>query len=936
MALSEENRILAKEDSEKLVSTPAASPDSHTVDLETLLNLLLGVESPVPVQESSDTGTDFTSDSYDDTSNGKAYNEEPSEKRLATPEPLNSLEESGKIDKVKEPEIGSVSGEIEESEDTSKPAKQENLKISAQVSEKTLKSDDDAPIDYQPDLSALDEILERWQNRLIRLKTEGEKAQEISQGNRPEQVKERPVLSSEMTREVLSSLLLGGIAESETTANRERETLEPVELEVCETLTNSNQEKIVAPELTPETEIINFFADSEEQNQNIDSANMVQANSPENPLEQLQNLLLGSQISQLDELKKLVAETGLPGMREMIEILETKLGQLEHKLTDSKELISLLVPWIAEILSLKVAASKEEVIKALVPIIDDVIRERTQQDKQAMSAAIGELLPAAISQEITNSPKEIAKAIGPEIGEAIREQIRIDRDEIISTLAPEMGRAIKGQIELERDAMVDALYPVIGSTIAKYLSEAIRTINKKVENAFSMEGMRRKLKAKMQGVSEAELILHESIPFTVQAVFLIQKTSGLVISEAQRCDSEKLESEMVAGMLTAIRSFVNDCIVKKGEISELNQIDYGDSRIILEVAGYCYLAVIEKGEAPKEFIEKLRDTLGKIILYYGQPIEEFDGDTSTIPDALQARLALLMGIESDKKKKPKSPLALIVIGLAVLTAILVPWGISEHRRSIEQRIQAKTATALASTPELAVYRLNVNTEGGVIKLSGQLPNEAMRAKAEQIARLNAGELKLENEILAVEVPPDPLLMAAEVKRLTSVFNQMNGVAISAKVEDQKVSVWGTVMQMADAEKITGGFASIPGVKAVVSTMKLNPLNIASRIYFESGSAKVNPGYEKNLREINEFLNQYPQKYLKIIGHSDSTGNKAANQRIAVLRATAVRDALVKQGADPKRLQIAGNGNPPADVGSNQPLLLSRCVVFEPVSKEVQK
>lgn len=958
MALSEENQILRTEDPERLISAPPASPDSYTIDLETLLNLLLGIDSPVSDTYQSNTDTDSPSVLFDETLNGKANNKDTSENGLAIPETLTNLEESGKTDKVREPEE-SASGEMEENENLSQQncpsGGRESPTISPQAPEKILKEpedldeqnnevfeenqssklepdeekssdldlinslltkEEDALLDYKPDLSALDEILERWKARLIRLKTE--ESQYQNQINSPEnryfplqQNQEGMPILAEISSGELSSLILGGETVIETRANQQIETF---------VAGSSNYESL------------NFFADNEEKSQNIVSS----TNPNNNPLEELQNLLLGSQISELDELKKLVTETGLPVMRQMIEVLETKLLKIEHKLTDSQELINLLVPWIADILALKVAASKEEVTKALVPIIDDVIRQKTQQDRQAMSAAIGELLPAAISQEINNSPKQIAKAIGPEIGEAIREQIRIDRDEIISTLAPEMGRAIKAQIELERDAMVDALYPVIGNTIAKYLSEAIRTINEKVENAFSMEGMRRKVQAKMQGVSEAELILHESIPFTVQAVFLIHKASGLVISEVQRSDSEKLESEMVAGMLTAIRSFVNDCIVKPGEVSELNQIDYGDSRIILEVAGYCYLAVVEKGEAPKEFIEKMRDTLGKIILYYGQSIEEFEGDPSTIPESVVARLTLLMGIETEENKKVKYPKALIAIGLAVVTAILVPWGIFEHRRNIEERIQAQTATALASAPELSVYRLNVNTEGGVVKLSGRLPNEAMRAKAEQIARLNAGDLELKNNIIAVEVPPDPVLMAAEVKRLNSVFNQMDGVEISATVENQKVSVSGTVMQMADAEKIAAGFAKIPGVKAVVSTVKLNPLTISSRIYFESGSSKVNPGYEKNLREITEFLSQYPKKYLKIVGHSDHTGNKVANQRIALLRAKAVQEALIKQGADPKRLKIAGNGNPPADVGLNQPLLLSRCVVFEPISKEVQK
>jgi hypothetical protein len=110
----------------------------------------------------------------------------------------------------------------------------------------------------------------------------------------------------------------------------------------------------------------------------------------------------------------------------------------------------------------------------------------------------------------------------------------------------------------------------------------------------------------MQGVSEAELIFKEAMPFTVQAIFLIHKGSGLVISEVQPSDRQRLESEMVAGMLTAIRSFVNDCIAQSGEVSEIDQIEYGNSQITLEVAGYCYLAVVTQGQPPSHSFKKMR------------------------------------------------------------------------------------------------------------------------------------------------------------------------------------------------------------------------------------------------------------------------------------------------------------------------------------------
>lgn len=656
-------------------------------------------------------------------------------------------------------------------------------------------------------------------------------------------------------------------------------------------------------------------------------------NEADSAMERLQTLIFGSQMSDIEQVKILLAENDLPGVRHLMASIDDKLGKLEHQIYDPQELIELMLPWIAEILSRKISDSRQEVVNAIGPIIDEVIRAKTLENKSAMSSAIAELLPDALAQQIVNSPADIAKAIAPEIGLAIKEQIRLDQESIAQALAPEMGKAITAQIRLERDSMVDALYPVIGSTISRYMAEAIKTINEKVSNALSVEGVQRKIRSKVQGVSEAELILKESVPFTIQAAFLIHKASGLVISEVQNSESYQLESEMVAGMLTAIRSFVNECIVEPGEVSELNQIEYGDSKIMLEVAGYCYMAVVIKGEPPQFFINRLRQTVSNLILNYAKLIHEFNGDPGTIPESLHPYIKTLFDpLQREKSTKP--PIALAGITLAALSLILVPWGIYQYRSSIDRRLEATAVAALASTPELAVYRLDVAVDGKTLKLTGKLPNQELRTKAAKIAASTAPKLQLDNKIVAVDVPPDPVLTAAEVKRITAVLNQSFGVAISSRYGDRKVTVEGTVIDGADSEKIAQSLNQIPGVQSVVSTIKLDPLKIATRIYFDQGTTTLDSTYGETIASVKNFMDQYPQKYIKIIGHSDRTGELVTNQQLSLRRAAVVRDALVQQGADPQRLQAVGSQNPPAGVESNQPLLLSRCVLFEPITKTV--
>ncbi|HEY9604326.1 MAG TPA: BON domain-containing protein [Allocoleopsis sp.] len=605
--------------------------------------------------------------------------------------------------------------------------------------------------------------------------------------------------------------------------------------------------------------------------------------------------------------QRLLLTQEVMGSRELLATLKQNLESLEHQVYEPDRLINLLLPLTAEVLSLKVAESGEDVAEAIAPLTDKMIQRRTQQDKQAMSSALAPLLPEAITRGVSHSPGEFAKALGPEIGPAIKEQIN-----------------------LERDAMVDALYPVIGSTISKYMAEVIHSINQKVENAFSVEGLTRKIRAKMQGVSEAELIFKESMPFTVQAVFLIHKGSGLVISEVQPSDRQRLESEMVAGMLTAIRSFVNDCIAQSGDVSEIDQIDYGKSKIILEVAGYCYLAAVIQGEPPKSFARERRLALSKIVQHHGKAIELFDGDPSNVPEPVNSILHDLTTLSEDptEQEKRQPPIALIAIASVLLGAITIPLAIYHHVSTIDRRREEEVGLALASDPQLAIYRLDVDSRLGTLKLSGRLPNQYLRSRAEQITRKVEPKIKVYNAIVPVELPPDPVLATAEVKRVTKLLNKIEGAIIRAEYSEGNVTVRGTVVQESDAKKVTQAFEQIPGVKSVTSTVQLQPLAIASRVYFDKGSAELQAEERSKIAAMVELLQQYPNKNLKLLGHTDPTGTSVENEPLAVERATAVKKFMISQGIESKRLVVEGTTEAPLGVDGDQLPLLSRCVEFE--------
>lgn len=620
---------------------------------------------------------------------------------------------------------------------------------------------------------------------------------------------------------------------------------------------------------------------------------------------------LEDSFTSFERLQRLILTPDLIESRELLVYLQEKFRILESKIYDPTELIKLILPLIAEILTIKVGEAREEMARAMAPIIDEMIQAKAQEDKEGISSALAPILPDAITEQVSNFPGEFATA-----------------------LAPEMGKAIKEQIELERDAMVDALYPVIGSTITKYMGEAITAINQKVENNLSPEGISRKLRARFQGVSEAELIFKEAMPFSIQGIFLIHKGSGLIIDEVQPFGKQRLESEMMAGMLTAIRSFVNDCIAQSGNISELDRIDYGNCEIVLEVAGYCYLAVVTQGSPPQSFLEKMRDTMITITQRHGKAIELFDGDPDSVPKPVHQLLESLTEISDRSRPTLRQarniPVGILAIVTVVLSAIFIPWGIHHHRSAINRNLEEKTRLALASDPELAVYRISVDAKGNTIKLSGKLPTQYLVEKAEEITNDAAPKVKLDNQIVAVKVPQDPTVVAGEVDRATRILNQTERMAIWTRYNQGKVTVNGSIVQVTDAEKITETFEKIPGVESVTNTAQLQPLALASRIYFDLNSAKLKSSEMEKFNQLKAFLNDYPTQNLRLIGYCDRNGNKLENQELAVERAKTVAKLLVNQGIDPRRLQVAGTTKPPTNVYADDGLNLSRFVEFEAI------
>ncbi|WP_299966158.1 OmpA family protein [uncultured Roseobacter sp.] len=85
------------------------------------------------------------------------------------------------------------------------------------------------------------------------------------------------------------------------------------------------------------------------------------------------------------------------------------------------------------------------------------------------------------------------------------------------------------------------------------------------------------------------------------------------------------------------------------------------------------------------------------------------------------------------------------------------------------------------------------------------------------------------------------------------------------------------------------------------------LSLPQDILFATDSAAVRSDLRNDLFSVAASLNKYPQSTVQVIGHTDSDGDAAYNQRLSERRAGAVGNVLIDAGVAAGRVRTVGRG-----------------------------
>ena len=265
------------------------------------------------------------------------------------------------------------------------------------------------------------------------------------------------------------------------------------------------------------------------------------------------------------------------------------------------------------------------------PATDEPAVTPTGAEELAMEL-LRDLIFGEYRQQIAKMRVEVNELQG--LLDALEVQIN-DKEALVNTITPVIADAIRTNI---RESQSER-------SVTEAMRELAQRIDRQMRRTFNFKDLMQRVKARVQGVSEAEMALRNALPFQVRELFLIHRESGLLLLHTSNQPEEGSDSDIIGSMLTAIRDFAEDAF-GRGEKVELNQIQYGDQSILIEVAHLVYIAAVIQGIEPPHYREQMRETMIAIEHLHVGLLRQYNGDAEPFT-ASAATFATLLAYNAE-------------------------------------------------------------------------------------------------------------------------------------------------------------------------------------------------------------------------------------------------------------------------------------------------
>ncbi len=564
--------------------------------------------------------------------------------------------------------------------------------------------------------------------------------------------------------------------------------------------------------------------------------------------------------------------------------LESQVKELAVRSEDDALLVKKIIPLFDSILLKRLESEDRQTISILSDHLANIIAEASKRDPEALSRSLQNVLASAVSEGIASN----------------------------------------------RDAMIDSLYPIMGGMISKYVTatmkELMETISKKIDDGLSVERFKRKIKSKLTGVSETELLLEESSDAKILSLFVIQKENGLLIGEANLEESEISDPHMVASMASAIKDFINDWIQNSDDPSEVQLVSYGNATLYIESAGSVYLIAFMDAEPDQEQRTKINRFFGFLLKEYMTFFQSFDGDDSAkeIVALKQEMQHYLNEQHTYPEKENKKSKYMQFVAVAVSIFLFV--GMAEWAKEIFDEYQIKKEVF-----EQSGYDMGIDINDETVTVMGSVDTFSDFEKIEKIIKEKSG-LKIIDRMTMPMMQINKMILD-ETKRLEQTLaglhehiaglernikstehiivrleqNAEEGNRSTEELSNTVRAIQNKIekaerersLRLKKIDRLMHLKSSLDNVLAekFKKSPYFNPAThefvFSSNTFFGKGETLLDNDAQKIIMEnVNKYINTLlgipeAKKYLKKIfvkGHTDSDGNIEYNRRLSKERA----------------------------------------------------
>ncbi len=492
-----------------------------------------------------------------------------------------------------------------------------------------------------------------------------------------------------------------------------------------------------------------------------------------------------------------------------------------------------------------------------------------------------------------------------------------------------LGASVRKQTHMIVDAIAPIMMPAIRQAIANALRSMVQSLNQTIEHSLSLQSLQWRLEALRTGKPFAEIVLLHTLRYRVEQVFLIHSQTGLLLAHAAGDSVAVQDQTLVSGMLSAIRSFVQDSFGAMPD-QVLNTLRVGELTVWIEQGPVAILAAVIRGTPPESFHIHLQDTLNRIHAERSDALARFTGDATSFA-SLTPLLEECLHAQFESRRRSVAPMTWVL--LAALLLATAWWGLSAYQE--RQRWQAYL-TRLASEPGLVVtaseshgqrYQLSglrdplAADPGALLADSGIDPDRVDSKWSPYYALDTAFTLKRAGLVLS---PPQTVQLS-----LDGAVLKARGTATADWIRQSRTLV-----------------RSLPGLNGyddrslVDRSLEVLTQRMAEAfILFEQGSGRLTtPEQLQDVRRISDTLRQLDDMArlaghtvtIQIIGRTDLLGGPNQNRRLSESRARAVLEALLPATFQTIVFQARGTG-PASDshrATATAPIPQDRRVSFE--------